>query len=171
MILQKTSVTLLEQLKDIISQCRSEHYLAPLTEFSGSTFGQHVRHVLEFYLCLFESLESGVTDYDKRGHDKFVEEDKALAMSLIDSIICQLSKLNGDRPVVFMVDYSEDGLEKIEMNSCFYRELAYNIEHAIHHMAILKIGIIHSIQYIKLPPFFGIASSTIRFKAKNACSK
>jgi hypothetical protein len=44
------------------------------------------------------------------------------------------------------------------------RELVYNIEHAVHHMAIMKIGVREIASYIGLSSDFGIAASTIRHK-------
>jgi len=55
-------------------------------------------------------------------------------------------------------------LSRIKTNAL--RELAYNIEHAIHHMAIIKIGINEVSPYILLPSAFGVASSTIRHLKK-----
>jgi hypothetical protein len=42
--------------------------------------------------------------------------------------------------------------------------LVYNIEHAVHHMAIMKIGIREVADYINLPDNFGIAVSTLRYR-------
>jgi len=55
-----------------------------------------------------------------------------------------------------------DNFIKIDTTST--RELVYNIEHAVHHMAIMKIGVREIASYIKLDPDFGIAASTIRYK-------
>ncbi len=48
--------------------------------------------------------------------------------------------------------------------SNFYRELIYNIEHAVHHMAIMKIGVLEVAPYVSMPLDFGVAVSTIRHK-------
>jgi hypothetical protein len=50
------------------------------------------------------------------------------------------------------------------MDTNYFRELTYNIEHAVHHMAIIKIGIREVANYVTLPADFGIAASTIRYK-------
>ena len=42
------------------------------------------------------------------------------------------------------------------------RELVYNIEHAIHHMAIIRIGIENDFPHAHLPDKFGFAYSTIK---------
>jgi hypothetical protein len=52
--------------------------------------------------------------------------------------------------------------QKAVVNSSLYRELLFNIEHAIHHMAILKIGTKIVLPEWDLPQQFGVAPSTIR---------
>ena len=56
------------------------------------------------------------------------------------------------------------------MKSSFYRELSYNIEHAIHHMALLKVAVKQTLTYISLPENFGVASSTIRYRASTGAN-
>jgi hypothetical protein len=51
-----------------------------------------------------------------------------------------------------------------EINTSLERELVYNVEHAIHHMAIIRIAIEREFPSIKLDKHFGIAFSTIRFR-------
>jgi len=45
----------------------------------------------------------------------------------------------------------------------YYRELIYNLEHTIHHMALIKVGI-NEVSCIAVPEGFGIATSTIKFR-------
>jgi hypothetical protein len=59
-------------------------------------------------------------------------------------------------------DLHNDDFVTIDTNST--RELVYNIEHAVHHMAIMKIGIREIASYVKLPSDFGVAASTVRYK-------
>ncbi|MBK7681685.1 MAG: hypothetical protein IPJ26_04015 [Bacteroidetes bacterium] len=63
-----------------------------------------------------------------------------------------------------MLDYSIDNIVNDTVNSTYKRELAYNIEHAIHHMAIIKIAIENAYSDIVLDKAFGVAPSTIRFQ-------
>ena len=66
------------------------------------------------------------------------------------------------------VCYSRDGDEAVELTTSLKRELIYNIEHAVHHMAIIKIAIKESLPHIALPEDFGIAYSTIKYQKECA---
>lgn len=164
-MLHNSAKDLLQQLDQIIHDCKEEDFSRPLEELSGSTFGQHVRHTLEFFICLYDAKNDGIVNYDQRKHDKLIETDKKLAQSVIASICAFLDTNTEDFEVAFEANYtSEEGKDQT-MKSSFFRELAYNIEHAIHHMALMKIAVKQSLNYIQLPDHFGVASSTVRYRA------
>ena len=164
-MLHTSAKELLAQLDQIIQTCKDEDFNRPLPELSGSTFGQHIRHTLEFFICLFDAKNDKMINYDHRKHDQLIETDRKIARSVITSIQEFLSANTEDFKLTFEANYtSEEGKDTV-MESSFYRELAYNIEHAIHHMALLKVAVNHTLNYIDLPPHFGVASSTIRYQA------
>ncbi|MEM7298760.1 MAG: hypothetical protein AAF391_10900 [Bacteroidota bacterium] len=164
-MLHTSANELLGQLDHIIEECKEEDFYKPLEELSGSTFGQHVRHTLEFFICLFDAKNEGVVNYDQRKHDKLIETDKKLARTVIASIAEFLESNQEDFEVVFEANYTEEEGKDQSMKSSFFRELAYNIEHAIHHMALMKIAVKQTLTYISLPDHFGVASSTVRYQA------
>ena len=53
------------------------------------------------------------------------------------------------------------------IDSTVGRELLYNLEHCIHHLALIKIGLKLVAPQIELPTHFGFARSTILHKEKN----
>lgn len=163
-MLQAAAKELLDQLKEIVKNCKEEDFSKPLPVLSNSTFGQHVRHTLEFFLCLFDAKNEGLINYDNRKHDTIIETDAGLAISVIDSIQEFLSSQNEDFAISFEANYTLKEGELQKMPSSFSRELAYNIEHAIHHMALLKVAVNQSLNYIELPDNFGVATSTIRYQ-------
>lgn len=163
-MLHTSAQELLRQLEEIIEQCESKDFSRPLNELSGSSFGQHVRHTLEFFICLFDAQNEKLVNYDNRKHDQLIEKDKKLAQSVIVSIHRFLDQHNEDFEISFEANYTEAEGNDQSMKSSFFRELAYNIEHAIHHMALMKIAINQSLNYIKLPENFGVASSTVRYR-------
>ncbi|WP_424962722.1 hypothetical protein [Ekhidna sp.] len=164
-MLQSSAKDLLHQLNHVIDSCRDQDFSKPLDELSGSTFGQHVRHTLEFFICLFDAKNDGYVNYDQRKHDELIETDRQLAKSVIGSILTFLEENTVDFEITFNANYSDLEGQNHSMKSSFNRELAYNIEHAIHHMALLKVAVNQSLQYISLPEHFGVASSTIRYRA------
>lgn len=166
-MLHTSAKDLLVQLDQIIESCREEDFARPLPELSGSTFGQHIRHTLEFFICLFDAKNNGVVNYDQRKHDTLIETDKKLARSVIDSIEDFLDKNQQDFELTFEANYAVSDESNDVMKSSFFRELSYNIEHAIHHMALLKVAVKQSLTYISLPENFGVASSTIRYRASS----
>ena len=66
--------------------------------------------------------------------------------------------------LVLEVSYAETEEASVRINSSVERELAYNIEHAIHHMAIIKIAVNTVFPRVQLPQNFGVAYSTVRYQ-------
>jgi len=152
------------QLVNLIEQIDERDFSKPLPILSNSTIGQHTRHILEFFICLENGIKEGKVNYDDRKHDKEIETNKTLALSVIRRISDFIDKSSSNYNMVLRGKYDLKGGEDFEVKSNFHRELVYNIEHAIHHMALIKIGVRENISYIRLPADFGVASSTIRHK-------
>ncbi|XOV92444.1 MAG: DinB family protein [Bacteroidota bacterium] len=164
MSINNSAHQILDQLDTVIAQLPEAGFTNPLTVLSQASIGQHVRHTLEFFLCLMDAKKDGVINYDNRRHDKLIEADPILARSIIKSIHHFLDKEESDFSLELEADYQVEGSELIRINSNFHRELAYNIEHAIHHMALIKIGVRHEYPEVVLPEHFGVASSTVRYQ-------
>ncbi|MFZ2906931.1 MAG: hypothetical protein WAZ98_12060 [Cyclobacteriaceae bacterium] len=163
MNLHKACANILAQLNDLITQLSDRDFSSPLTSLGHSSIGQHVRHTLEFFICLEEGFQGGLINYDKRAHDKLIETDKVLAQSTILKIQKFIAAQQTDKALKLEVGYDLEREEFVTIETNFLRELVYNIEHAVHHMAIMKIGIREIAPAIILPHDFGIAASTIRY--------
>ena len=66
--------------------------------------------------------------------------------------------------VILEVSYGKTDKDSVKIKSSLERELAYNIEHAIHHMAIIKIAVQTVFPKVKLADNFGVAFSTVRYQ-------
>jgi hypothetical protein len=164
MHLNQACINILDQLGDLVSQIKEGDYSKPIETLSNSTIGQHMRHTLEFFICLEGGFRNGIINYDKRAHDKLIETDKFLGLSTINRIRDFIHKQLEDRSLDLEVGYDVSTDEFITIATNYSRELVYNIEHAVHHMALIKIGVREAASYINLPSDFGIAASTIRYK-------
>jgi hypothetical protein len=155
-------LSILDQLEDVIDHVSDEDFVKPCPTLGNVTIAQHLRHTIEFFLCLEDGYNRGTVNYDKRAHDKVIETDRLLALATIGRIR-QFVKSAGNRDLVLEVGYERHSEDSISIDTNFLRELTYNIEHAVHHMAIMKIGVREVAGYVQLPPDFGIAVSTLRF--------
>jgi len=163
MNLNQACTNILAQLAELVNQIKEADFIKPAETLSHSTIGQHLRHTLEFFICFEEGFQRGVVNYDKRAHDKLIESDKFLALSTIARIRQFVDQLE-EKSMHLEVGYDLDKENFITINTTATRELVYNIEHAVHHMALMKIGIREIAPYISLASDFGVAASTLRYK-------
>ncbi len=167
MQLKESATIILKQLKSVVSQLNPNEFNANLDLLSGNSLGKHIRHVLEFFDLLLHSESNDYINYDERKHDPLLESDINVCIDKINKLIDSLYSIEKDKPIQLQVAYSTESGKPTAVNTSINRELAYNIEHAIHHMAIVKIAVITVFPKITLPQDFGVAYSTIRFQKAN----
>ncbi len=167
MSLKNACCDILSQLTQLVDQLSEHEYSNPIESLSKSSIGQHVRHTIEFFICLEHGFETGTINYDKRLHDKLIETDKFLALSTLNKVKEFVASNSQDKVLTLEVGYDLDQEKFFAVETNYFRELIYNIEHAVHHMAIIKIGVREAAPDVKLPLNFGIAASTLRFKQHN----
>jgi hypothetical protein len=157
----------LEDIKKLLVQLSNEQYNKESNLLSNATIGQHVRHILEFYQCLLEGLANNKINYDNRKRNLIIETNLDYAINVIDEINATLTIKNNDWPILLQGNYSNLEEDEIHINSSYFRELAYCLEHSIHHQALIKIGLIELDSIQLIDKSFGIAPATIRYK--NQC--
>ena len=150
----------LQVLKGILLKLGDVQYADSLEVLSNSTIGQHVRHVLEFYLCLLNSMESGIVNYDTRQRDLALQSHVQNGVHTIEHIIHRLHSTHMNLPLTLEGDHGIESPVPVSVDSNLQRELAFNLEHAIHHQALIKIGLNQLGQGMESG--FGVAPSTLR---------
>ncbi|MEX0884724.1 MAG: hypothetical protein WDZ72_14750, partial [Cyclobacteriaceae bacterium] len=143
-------------------------YQYPSDYLSGASIGQHIRHIIEFYTCLTKSyMEDGPVNYDGRKRDHVLEKKPLEAKKVIDKLIGCLGtkKISGE--TALLASYAADKTQISSIPSSFQRELAYCLEHSIHHQALIKIGLFEQGLSELICPDFGVAPSTIKFRVAN----
>jgi hypothetical protein len=154
------------QLTASLEKLDSKQYIRPCTNLFNATIGQHVRHVIELFQCLEAGYETGMVNYENRKRDTRIETEKSIAISLLNGIRSRIRKENIH--LLLETSYDEHSDQMIRIESNYYREIAYNLEHAIHHMALIRVGI-NEVSDIALPSEYGVASSTI--KHQRSCAQ
>lgn len=142
-----------------LNQITPEQYTQPLDILSNSSIGQHTRHFIEFYQCLIKQANNSSVNYDLRERDLNIETDSSSARGCLEEIISALQNMPLEQRVQLC-----SGIDPQGMPSNVKRELLYNLEHTIHHLAIINIAIKVSCPEIQLPANFGVAPSTIRYR-------
>lgn len=165
MSLKSASTDILMQLADVIGQLPDQAYARPLPVLSGNTIGKHVRHILEFYELLVNSTETGQLNYDRRQRDLQLEVSTDEALRRIGAVDRLIHRIDLNLPLDLEADLSVSGDETMLIPSSFARELLYNIEHAIHHMALIQVAVRSAFPTVDLPLNFGVAYSTVQHAA------
>lgn len=156
--------SVLTQLEESLQQLTDAQYKQPCTTLFNATIGQHVRHIIELFMCLYKGYDIGIVDYDKRERDTRIENNKSFAIELLHVVTSDLNKHNKD--LLLPVNYG-DNSSPLLITTSFNREVIYNLEHTIHHMALIRVGI-NEVSDLALPDEFGVAASTIRHRRKYA---
>ena len=160
-----TAVTInhLNQLKALAENLTDEQLSSNLKVLNDASIGAHVRHILEFYLCLFEYDPATYLNYDNRKRDRTIEVCTEKCVLIVELLLEEMQKDQKDFKITLSADYGTDKANKeVLVQTTFFRELLYNIEHLVHHLAIIKIGIKSLESTVVIPDDLGVAASTIR---------
>ena len=165
---KQSSAIVIDQIVSILNKLPDQSFNQPLDVFNGSTLGQHFRHILDFYHCILKGVEKDRLDYSDRERNLLMEQSTEHASiafrNMYDKILnlCEMDQLD------VIADFStEDSNDRPVVKSSVGRELMYAYDHAIHHLAIIKIGVKSSFPEISLNQNVGVAPSTIKHHSGN----
>jgi hypothetical protein len=153
----------LNELIDLLHQLSKKDYSNPCAELSDASIGEHTRHIIEMFQCLENQYDLGIVNYDKRERNALIQTDMNYAIHHILEIKNNLEKENKNIDLQQIIDG-----EEIRIQSNYYRELLYNLEHCIHHQALIKVAVL-KYENITVDADFGVARSTIEYR--NQCAQ
>nr|WP_315157300.1 DinB family protein [uncultured Flavobacterium sp.] len=148
----------LDELIGLLNQLSQEEYSKSCFELSSSSIGEHTRHIIEMFQCLNRNYDSGIVNYDKRDRNTLIETNTSFAVQMILHIKNSISKDNKNIVLQQIIDGNV-----VTIQSNYYRELLYNLEHCIHHQALIKVAILKC-ENIAVDDNFGVARSTIEYR-------
>jgi uncharacterized damage-inducible protein DinB len=154
----------LNEIKNVLLQLTNDQYTFQSATLFGATIGQHVRHILEFYQSVLNGFEAKVINYDNRVRNLSIETDTKIAIQAIDDICSKLKEDISDLPMILEGNFCAEEGKQIKIETSFLRELAYCLEHSIHHQALIKVGLLEVKCLNFIDDTFGLAPATIRYK-------
>lgn len=150
----------IDQLIDACHSINTRNYCAMPAE-GISPLGMHIRHIIEFYQELTRVLDHAVPDiicYDNRQRNMLLENSPHEAVDTLEHIKEVIrSHIVNDRQFILQAILCV-GQAPTKIASSLYRECHYVLDHAIHHMAMIKM--IAGMMGVSLPDSFGVAYST-----------
>ena len=164
--LQQPIDAIFNQLILALNQLSKEDYTSSQAVLGNSTIGQHTRHIIELFQEVEDGYLTGRVNYDNRKRDLLLETNSDNAIHALQAVSARITK--PDKNLEVFGNYSIEEDDSFGVASSYYRELIYNLEHAIHHMAYIRIGI-HNLGTIQLPNDFGVAPATNRYR--KACAQ
>jgi len=166
-LLIEANLIWLRQAQELLEQITNSTYTASPQAVAPHRVGSHIRHILEFYECFLDGIESSHIDYDERKRDMAIETSRQTALAKIRSII---HALETDRMLltdtiiwVRMEDAHALGTPESFMISSTGRELQTLSSHTIHHFALIAMTL--RMHGVEMDPDFGMAPSTLRYLA------
>lgn len=154
----------LEEIKKTISLINKEQYTYKSITLSNASIGQHIRHILEFYLSLLNGLEYGTVNYDLRARNLVLESNPEYARQFVDNICNKFARVDFDIKLELAGNFSSEEDQCVSIQTSVNRELAYCLEHSIHHQALIKIGLMEQGLDHLISKHWGVAPATIKYK-------
>lgn len=154
---------IIEQIEYLAENLTNSQFTEPLPILSNASIGKHTRHIIDVFATVASGREQETISFDHRSRNTDIETDKNLAVTTIRQWAKIIHETKLEKKVILLNNFSlETDLDDIYTETTLLRELIYAIEHAIHHLAIIKIGASQSFG-LSFSPDFGVAPSTIRY--------
>ena len=154
---------IIEQMTDLLDRIAPETYSQPLQLFNGSSIGQHFRHIVDFYGCLYRGVTEGRVDYAQRQRDTRVETEPGYAAQMLSEFMKKLEASEEVATVEVVADFSAELNEtRPVVKSTVGREMMYAYDHAVHHLAMIKMGLKAAAPTLEIDKNLGVAPSTVK---------
>lgn len=150
---------ILTEQQELLQKVSIEIYTHKIPSLDDSTIGGHTRHIIEFLEILLNSYHTNQINYDERQRNLDLEKNPEKAIQAISEILSSINLPNKN-----LIMHQTVGNVSLEIPTNFFRELLYNIEHCIHHQALIKVAFNDIKMSHLLNKNFGIAPSTIQYR-------
>ena len=162
---------LLREMRTLVERLDDIEYAMPAPGRSSGGIGGHVRHCLDHVNALLAAIDTDVCAYDRRARGTDVETDRRAAMRAISELIDRVTMLDPaslERMVDVEIQLDHSGT-MTTARSTFGRELAFVMNHTVHHNAIVA-QLLHLLG-VSMGARFGLAPATPSESERVACAQ
>ena len=153
----------LSVLSNLLLTLNDQQYRNKINYLGKASIGGHARHVIELLKCATSGYDAGIVDYVNRERNMSIEDDRMAAIKEINML---LQKIIQPDKQMKMVAEAGECLSAIAVTTTFFREIIYNAEHTIHHLALIKVAL-REMNLDIVADDFGMAYSTVRYLSEN----
>jgi len=168
------SIAVLQQALDLINNTLTSdnHLVFQSTLIPKSTIGKHLRHALDHFNLLIQSISSDsqlpTLNYDTRQRNTPVESSRAAARAAYEATISKLETLI---PAIHLDDpmlLSADTPNTVAVKTSVGRELWFTTLHAVHHWSMIRV--ICAELKLTVDDNLGFAPSTLKYHGEQTRS-
>jgi len=163
MKIKETAQLIYNQLQHVLQQLDNSQYVQEI-DLLETTIGKHTRHIVNFYEAIALKSECVALNYDNRQREVLLETNIDFLLNRFEETIAAFDCLEEDETILLISNFDTTNNDDYALKTSMGRELLYAFEHAVHHMAIIKIGLKHAFSEVEIAPDFGIAPSTIKYR-------
>ncbi len=135
------------QALELLDRLDDGVYKASPAGFAPHCAGGHLRHIVEFYQCFLNGIDSLHIDYDARRRDVTIEKSRAAAAEAVRTIIARLEACAGR---------GSDAAVRVCMEDAAACELSDSF---------MTSSLTLRLHGVAMDPAFGMAPSTLRYLA------
>ena len=149
----------LSSLKSLLLLLNDQQYGQRISYLNNSSIGAHSRHIIELLKCVTNGYDFDTVDYLNRERNLAIENDKSIAVKELNELMDLVRQR--DKQMELAVEQDENGYAGF-VTTTYYREIVYNTEHTIHHLALIRVAL-REMNLNIVRDDFGVAYSTIKY--------
>lgn len=146
----------LQLLSNLLQLLNTQQYNQKIAYLGNASIGGHTRHIIELLKCVLNGYNTATIDYINRERNLLLENDKHFALQQLDLITKEIFQPDKQMHVVTECDVVSI------VSTSFYREVVYNAEHTVHHLALIKVAL-REMNLNITSDDFGMAASTTKY--------
>ena len=155
--------TQLMALHHLLTQLSDAQFLHKNIYLGNASIGGHTRHIIELFGCVINGYQAGKTDYFNRQRNMRLENDRNIAIAALLNLAATVNQ--PDKPMQLALE-NDCGAATEHVHTTYYREMVYNMEHTIHHLALIRVAL-REMKLELVSDDFGIAYSTLAYQSQN----